>query len=70
MSVGTVSAAAISWALGYISADNRDSEEAEEVSVSSSESIQGSAIKATLGNLFSSASELGTPMTEVNCIST
>lgn len=65
--VGTVSAAAISWA--HISADNKESEEAKEVSVSSSESRPGrvtvqSAIKAILCNLFSSASELVTLMRE------
>lgn len=67
--VGTVSAAAISWALGYILVDNKESEEAKEVSVSSSESRRGrvtvqSAIKAILCNLFSSASELVTLMRE------
>lgn len=69
MSLGTVGSAAISWALSYISEDNRDSEEAEEVGVSSSESRWGRvavqrAIKATLGNLFSSEFELLTQMTE------
>lgn len=63
------SAAAISWALACISADNRDSEEAEEVSVSSSARRKGgltvqSAIVAILSNLLSPASELVPLMTE------
>lgn len=67
--MGTVGAAAISWALGCIWVDNRDGEEAEEVSVSSSECGQSRlttqiAIKAILGNLFASASGLVTLMTE------
>lgn len=64
-----VSAAAISRALACISADNRDSEEAEEVSVSSSARRKGgltvqSAIEAILSNLLSPASELVPLMTE------
>lgn len=64
-----VSAAAISRALACISADNRDSEEAEEVSVSSSARRKGgltvqSAIVAILSNLLSPASELVPLMTE------
>lgn len=67
--MGTVGAAAISWALGCIWVDNRDGEEVEEVTVSSSECGQGRvtiqiAIKAILDNLFATASGLVMLMTE------
>lgn len=68
LNIGCVGAAAILWTLSCVCAHNSDSEETEEVSVSSSECRQGritnQSAKGILLNLLSSFAEMLAPLTK------